>query len=116
MKEAIFMIEEQARKEEEGRQKHAANNAFLSKYSPELEKEKQEKMIAQEELKKDEENKALMQKRLEENRELEKILAYERDEMTLALMRQDYGDEVLCILAIWQAPMLPIIYLQKPHS
>lgn len=111
LQEDIRLIEEQARKEEEALQKRVADHAFISINGPTLEKEKEDKRIAQEELRRDEENKVILQRRLEEKRELENILSFERDKMVLALMRQDYGDEVLCILVIWQAPLLPIIYL-----
>ncbi|KAG0580815.1 hypothetical protein KC19_4G201800 [Ceratodon purpureus] len=75
--EVIYLIEEQARKEEEARKKSVAENAFVNKFSPDLEKEKQDKKMTEEELKKDKENKALMLKRMEEKRELEKILTRE---------------------------------------
>lgn len=110
MKEVIFKIGEQEKKKKEARKKSAADIAFMSTYSPKLEKEGKEKKKSLEDLKRDEENKILMQKRLDKKKELENILTYERDKMTLALMRQDYGDEVLCILVIWQAPVLPIIF------
>ncbi|XP_073389479.1 uncharacterized protein [Physcomitrium patens] len=94
------------KKETESTQ-HDKNQSFNYDFSNAFgviskQQQEEENMVSQSELELSVRNDASIQRQLNEKRELEWILSVERDRMILTLMHQNYKDEVLHILDIWQ--------------
>lgn len=94
------------RREEEEARRIADEAEFVRLHQPAIQKEREERRAFDEEQKRQDKFRRMMEEKVEANRELEWKLICKRDRSLLSMMRQDYGDEVVHILRIWQVGFL----------